>query len=184
MNRRAFSGAVFSGIGLTTAYARPPKPKAGDVPMRTFGKTGVKVSVIGQGGVRLALLRNKEEAIAQVRHAYDLGLNFFYNAHAYWGGHSEEAQGEALASLPRKGLFLTTKTLKRTRKEAEAELDLSLKRLKTDYVDLWQCHKVSLMEDVDGIFAPDGAMEAMEAAKKAGKCRFIGFSGHHDPQVH
>ena len=152
--------------------------------MRTFGKTGVKVSVIGQGGVRLALLRNQEEARAQVLHAYDLGLNFFDNAHAYWGGHSEEAQGAALAGKPRERLFLTTKTLKRTRQEAEAELELSLKRLQTDYVDLWQLHHVSKMEHVDQIFAPGGAIEAIEAAKKAGKCRFVGFTGHHDPEIH
>jgi len=84
----------------------------------------------------------------------------------------------------RSKVFLTTKSTKRTRQEAEAELHLSLKRLKTDYVDLWQIHGVSEREEVDQIFAPAGAMEAFEAAKKAGKCRFIGFTGHRDPHVH
>ena len=78
----------------------------------------------------------------------------------------------------------TTKSTKRTRKEAEEELNLSLKRLKTDYVDLWQIHSVNEKEEVQEIFAPRGAIEAFEAAKKAGKCRFIGFTGHHDPTIH
>jgi uncharacterized protein len=183
LKRRTFAGAVFSGLGLTGAYAKPPKPKAGDVPMREFGKTGVNVSVIGQGGVRLALLRNKEAAAVQVRHAYELGLNFFDNAHAYWGGKSEEVCGDVLAPM-RKELFLTSKSLGRTRKDAEADLELSLKRLKTDYVDLWQLHHVSSMEQVETIFGPGGAMEAIESAKKSGKCRFVGFTGHHNPEVH
>ena len=183
LKRRTFAGAIFSGLGLTGAYAKPPKPVAGDIPMREFGKTGVKVSVIGQGGVRLALLRNKEAAAAQVRHAYDLGLNFFDNAHAYWGGRSEEVYGDVLESK-RKELFLTSKSLGRTRKDAEADLDLSLKRLKTDYVDLWQLHHVSKMEQVEQIFGPGGAIEAIEAAKKSGKCKFVGFTGHHAPQIH
>jgi len=183
LKRRTFAGAIFSGLGLTGAYAKPPKPVAGDIPMREFGKTGVKVSVIGQGGVRLALLRNKEAAAAQVRHAYDLGLNFFDNAHAYWGGRSEEVYGDVLESK-RKELFLTSKSLGRTSKDAEADLDLSLKRLKTDYVDLWQLHHVSKMEQVEQIFGPGGAIEAIEAAKKSGKCKFVGFTGHHAPQIH
>ena len=84
----------------------------------------------------------------------------------------------------RKDVFITTKSGKRTRQEAEAELHLSLKRLKTDYLDLWQIHGVSEKEEVEQIFGPGGAIEAFEAAKKAGKCRFIGFTGHHDPYVH
>lgn len=183
MKRRTFAGAVFTGLGITGAYAKPPKPKVGDVPMRPFGKTGVKVSVIGQGGVRLALLRNKEAAADQVRHAYELGLNFFDNGHAYWGGRSEEVYGDVLAPM-RKELFLTSKSLGRTRKDAEADLELSLKRLKTDYVDLWQLHHVSNMKQVETIFAPGGAIEVIESAKRSGKCRFVGFTGHHDPRIH
>ena len=84
----------------------------------------------------------------------------------------------------RKDVFITTKSTKRTRKGAEEELRLSLKRLKTDYVDLWQIHAVGEMDEVDQIFGPGGAIEAFEAAKKAGACRFIGFTGHRDPNVH
>ncbi|MEK7408672.1 MAG: aldo/keto reductase, partial [Acidobacteriota bacterium] len=93
---------------------------------------------------------------------------------------AEEVYGAAIPPF-RKNIFLTTKTGRRTRKEAEADLDLSLKLMKTDYVDLWQMHGVNQKEDIERILAPGGALEAFEAAKKAGKCRFIGFTGHADP---
>lgn len=181
--RRVFVGSAFTGLGLTAAYAQPPRPKAGATPMRTFGKTGVKLSVIGQGGARLALLRTKEAARPHVRYAYDMGLNYFDCAHSYWNGFSEEVYGDVLADV-RKNVFLTTKSGKRTRKEAEAELHASLKSLKTDYLDLWQMHGLQEQKDLDQILAPGGALEAFESARKAGKCRFFGFTGHHDPQVH
>ena len=183
IRRRTFMGAVFAGLGITGLSARPPKPRVGDTPMREFGKTGVKLTVVGQGGARLALLRTKEAARLHVRHAYDLGLNYFDCAHAYWDGHSEEVYGDVLADV-RKNIFLTTKCTKRTRKEAEDDLHSSLTSLKTDYLDLWQMHGIQDQTDVDRIFAPGGAMEAFEAAKKAGKCRFFGFTGHHDPHAH
>jgi uncharacterized protein len=183
MPRRTFVGAVFAGLGVTGLSARPPRPKAGLTPMREFGKTGVNLTVIGQGGARLALARTKEAARAQVRHAYDLGLNYFDCAHAYWDGHSEEVYGDVLAEV-RKDVFITTKCTKRTRQEAEDDLHSSLKSLRTDYVDLWQMHGIQDQSEVDKIFAPGGAIEAFEAAKKAGKCRFFGFTGHHDPHTH
>jgi predicted aldo/keto reductase-like oxidoreductase len=183
MRRRTFIGAAFSGLSITGLGTRPPRPQAGSTPVREFGKTGVKLTVIGQGGARLALLRSKELARAHVRHAYDLGLDYFDCAHAYWDGHSEEVYGDVLSDV-RKQLFITTKCIKRTRKEAEDELHLSLTSLKTDYIDLWQMHAIQEQSDIDRIFGPGGAMEAFEAAKKVGKCRFFGFTGHHDPKVH
>jgi uncharacterized protein len=181
--RRVFVGSAFASLGLTGAYAQPPRPKAGATPMRVFGKTGVKLSVIGQGGARLALFRTKEAARPHVRYAYDMGLNYFDCAHSYWDGLSEEVYGEVLSDV-RKNVFLTTKSGKRTRKEAEDDLHASLKSLKTDYLDLWQMHGLQNQQDVDRILAPGGALEAFEAARKAGKCRFFGFTGHHDPNVH
>lgn len=183
MKRRTFVGAAFAGLSITGLAARPPKPIAGATPMREFGKTGVKLTVIGQGGARLALLRTKEAARPHVRYAYDLGLNYFDCAHSYWDGHSEEVYGDVLSDV-RKQVFITTKSGKRTRTEAEAELHLSLKALKTDYLDLWQMHGIQDQKDVERIFAPGGAIEAFEAARKAGKCRFFGFTGHHDPNAH
>jgi len=117
------------------------------------------------------------------REIHHLGINYFDNAHSYWDGRSEEVYGEVLPAF-RKQVFITTKSVKRTRQEAEEELHLSLKRLKTDYVDLWQIHAVNELDEVQKVFSPGGAIEAFEAAKKAGKCRFIGFTGHRDPDVH
>ena len=181
--RRAFVGAVFSGLGITGLSARPAKPKSGATPMREFGKTGVKLTVVGQAGARLALLRTKEAARPQVRYAYDLGLNYFDCAHSYWEGHSEEVYGDVLSDV-RKNVFITTKSGKRSRKDSEAELHASLKSLKSDYIDLWQMHGIQTQKEIDQIFAPGGAIETFEAAKKAGKCRFIGFTGHYDPKIH
>ncbi len=186
MRRRTFIGGVVGGavasLGAQALPARPSKLKAGDIPMRTFGKTGVKLTIIGQAGGRFPLI-SEEEAKAVVLRAYDLGINYFDNAHVYWDGRSEEVYGKVLPPF-RKEVFITTKTMKRTRKEAEDDLHLSLKRLNTDYVDLWQMHSINEKEEVAQIFGPGGAVEAFEAAKKSGKCRFIGFTGHHDPYVH
>jgi aryl-alcohol dehydrogenase-like predicted oxidoreductase len=175
-------GGAVASLGSQVLRAQPSSLKAGDIPMRTFGKTGVKLTVIGQAGGRFPLI-SEEEAKAVVLRAYDLGINYFDNAHGYWDGRSEEVYGKVLPPF-RKDVFITTKTMKRTRKEAEEELHLSLKRLNTDYLDLWQMHSINEKEEVAQIFGPGGAVEAFEAAKKAGKCRFIGFTGHHDPYVH
>jgi aryl-alcohol dehydrogenase-like predicted oxidoreductase len=179
MQRRVFVGAVFSGLAAST---RPAAAKAGDIPTRTFGKTGEKLTIIGQAGGRLDLV-SFDEAKAVVRRAVELGINYFDNARGYGNGRSEEIFGAVLPEF-RKSVFITTKSVKRMRKEAEEDLHASLKALKTDYLDLWQIHSVSEMEDAEKIFGPGGAIEAFEAAKKSGKCRFIGFTGHHDPQVH
>ena len=124
-----------------------------------------------------------EDAKAITLRAYELGVNYFDCARIYWDGKSEEVYGDVLPPF-RKHIFLTTKSPQRSRQGAEADLEKSLRALKTDYVDLWQIHQVSTMDEVEQIFAPGGAIEAFEAAKKAGKCRFIGFTGHHDPEVH
>ena len=124
-----------------------------------------------------------QAAAAHVRKVYELGVTYFDCARAYWDGRSEEAYGIGLQGI-RKDVFLTTKTPKRTAKEAEQDLATSLRLLKTDYVDLWQVHAVESRDEIDQILGSGGAMEAFEAAKKAGKCRFIGFTGHSDPEVH
>lgn len=156
---------------------------AGDIPTTTLGRTGIEVSVIAQGGARMDLQPDIPTAAAHVRAVYDLGITYFDCARGYWDGRSEEAYGIGLEGV-RKNVFLTTKTLKRSRQEAEADLETSLRLLKTDYVDLWQIHSVQSQEDIDRILAPGGALEALEAARQAGKCRLIGFTGHYDPDVH
>ena len=182
MRRRTFFGGVSAGLAATTCRASLSRPKAGDIPRRPFGKTGEKLTVIGQAGGRFPLI-SFEEAKAITLRAYDLGINYFDNSADYWDGKSEEVYGAVLSPF-RKDAFLTTKANDRTQAGAEAELNLSLKRLRTDYVDLWQIHAVDEKQEVEKIFGPGGAIEAFEAAKKAGKCRFIGFTGHHDPYVH
>ncbi len=178
MQRRVFIGAVFAGLGVP----RPAKPKAGDIPKRTLGRTGEKLTIIGQGGARFHMVPF-DEGTAVVRRAYDLGINYFDMARSYAEGRAEDVYGAAVPAF-RKNIFLTTKSGQRTRKGAEADLDTSLKRMRTDYVDLWQMHGVNRKQDVERIFAPGGAIEAFEAAKKAGKCRFIGYSNCRDPLVH
>jgi predicted aldo/keto reductase-like oxidoreductase len=161
---------------------RPATAKPDDIPKRVFGKTGERLTVIGQAGGRFPLC-TFDDAKAITLRAYELGVNYFDTARIYWRGKSEEVYGAVLPPF-RKQIFLTTKSPQRSRQGAEEDLDKSLRALKTDYVDLWQIHQVSEMDEVRQIFAPGGAIEAFEAAKEAGKCRFIGFTGHHDPDVH
>ena len=182
MKRRSFVGGVVAGLMAPSHRVHGSPLKAGDIPKRTFGKTGEKLTIIGQAGGRFGLIPF-EEAKAIVRRAYELGVNYFDNAHSYWDGRSEEVFGAVLPPF-RKDIFITTKSSERSREVAERQLHLSLKRLNTDYVDLWQIHAVSTMDDVEKIFAPGGAIEAFEAAKKAGKCHFIGFTGHYEPRIH
>lgn len=180
MKRRSFFGSVFAGLG-SAATARPAKAKVGDIPVRPLGRTGQKLTIVGMGGARFHL-SGWEDGTVLVRRAYDLGINYFDMARSYWNGRAEEVYGAVLPEF-RKNVFITSKSNRRARKEAEAELDLSLKLMKTDYLDLWQIHGVGTDEEVSRILGPDGALEAFTAAKKAGKCRFIGFTGHSDPNV-
>jgi predicted aldo/keto reductase-like oxidoreductase len=183
MRRRTFFAATAAaGLSVYAHGAEKSRLKPGDIPKRVFGKTGERLTIIGQAGGRFPMC-GYEDAKAVTLRAYELGINYFDNARIYWDGKSEEIYGEVLAPF-RKHIFLTTKSPQRSRQGAEADLEKSLRALKTDYVDLWQIHQVSTMDEVEQIFAPGGAIEAFEAAKKAGKCRFIGFTGHHDPEVH
>lgn len=105
LQRRVFVGSAFSGLSLTSLFAQAPKPKPGATPTRIFGKTGEKLTIIGQGGARLALARTKEAARLQTRYAYDMGLNYFDCAHGYWNGQSEEVYGDVLSDV-RKKVFI------------------------------------------------------------------------------
>jgi uncharacterized protein len=120
-----------------------------------------------------------QTAAEHVRRVYELGVNYFDCSLLYWDGRAEEAYGTSLQGI-RKNVFLTTKTIKRTAKEANEELETSFRLLKTDYLDLWQVRSVQTNDDIDKILAPGGAMEAFEAAKKAGKCRLRQVGYGHD----
>src|SRR5580704_16233143 len=174
MRRRTFlSTSAAAGLGVFTWSGRTVQAKAGDIPKRTFGKTGERLTIVGQAGGRFPMC-SYEDAKAITLRAYELGINYFDTARIYWDGRSEEVYGDVLPPF-RKHIFLTTKSPQRTREGAAADLEKSLRALKTDHVDLWQIHQVSSMDEVEQIFAPGGAIGAFEAAKKGGKCRFIGF---------
>src|SRR5438270_2164208 len=182
MRRRTFISSSLSAGLVSAVRGETSTVKAGDIPQRVLGKTGQSLTIIGQAGGRFPNI-SFEEAKEVTMRAYGLGINYFDTARIYWDGKSEEVYGAVLPPF-RKKIFLTTKSPVRDRKGAEQDLEKSLRALKTDHVDLWQIHQVSTMDEVQQIFAPGGAIEAFEAAKKAGKCRFMGFTGHHDPQVH
>jgi aryl-alcohol dehydrogenase-like predicted oxidoreductase len=153
MKRRTFIGGALAGLSITGAFATPQKVKSGDIPATTFGKTGVQVSVIAQGGARMDLHPDVQTAAAHVRKVYDLGITYFDCARLYWGGRSEEAYGIGLQGI-RKNVFLTTKTPRRTAKEAEQDLEISLRLLKTDHVDLWQFHSIQSPDEIGQILGP------------------------------
>jgi predicted aldo/keto reductase-like oxidoreductase len=158
----------------------------GEMLYRKLGQTGVEVSAIGLGRWHLgASSLSDQEATRLIHEAIDRGVNFLDNSWDYYGGVSEERVGNALAQGGyRQKAFVMTKLDGRTRQIAAQQIDTSLKRLKVDHVDLLQHHEVIRYEDPNRIFGGDGAMEAVLAAKQAGKVRFIGFTGHKDPHIH
>jgi aryl-alcohol dehydrogenase-like predicted oxidoreductase len=159
----------------------------GEVPRRKFGKTGDVVSALGLGGHTFALAKSEPEAIRIVQEAVDNGMTFLDNAWEYHNGRSEELMGRALAEGKlRDKVFLMTKccTHGRDKKVAMQQLEESLRRLRTDHLDLWQIHEVVYQDDPARHFAPGGAIEALAEAKQQGKVRFIGFTGHKDPAIH
>ncbi len=167
-----------------TQLTRPKETMRGAMRYRLLGRTGEEVSVIGLGGHHIGRQQDEKESIAIIRSAIDAGVNFMDNCWDYHDGGSEIRMGKALRDGYRKKAFLMTKIDGRTKKAAAAQLDQSLQRLQTDVLDLLQFHEVIRLEDPDRIFSEGGALEAVVAAKKAGKVRFIGFTGHKDPLVH
>jgi uncharacterized protein len=182
--RREFlegAGATIGGASVLLGQGAA----VGEVPRRPFGRTGVQVSILGVGGYHLGAAEDRNDARKIVDTALDAGINFFDNAWEYHDGRSEEWLGEALKQK-RDRAFLMTKVCTHGRSKATAMrmLEQSLKRLQTDHLDLWQIHEVIYDNDPDLIFQPDGAAEALVQAKKEGKVRFVGFTGHKDPSIH
>lgn len=168
----------------TESLATPPTVLEGEMIYRTLGKTGEKVSAIGMGGFHLSKPKTDEEAVKLVRAAIDRGITFMDNCWDYADGVSEIRAGKAFKDGYRNKVFAMSKIDGRDKKTAAKQIDESLLRLQTDHVDLMQFHEVIRLEDPDKIFAEGGAFEAMTNAKKAGKVRYIGFTGHKDPYVH
>jgi aryl-alcohol dehydrogenase-like predicted oxidoreductase len=151
---------------------------------RRLGRTGETVSAIGLGGFHLGKPEDPAVAVRIVRGAIDRGITFLDNCWDYNSGESERRMGRALRDGYRDRVFLMTKFDGRTKKAAASQIEESLRRLETDHVDLIQFHENIRLEDPDRFFAPAGALEAVLDAKKAGKIRFVGFTGHKDPSVH
>ncbi len=153
------------------------------MPMATLGKSGLQVSRFVVGGYHM-LVEGEEMATRIIHRAMDLGVNFFDSANLYHKGKSDEVYGRALAGGRRQKVMLMTKCENYSRDGAMKLLEEQLKRMKTDYLDLWQCHQVSEQSEVDQILGPNGSLEAFVKAKKEGKVRHIGFTGHRDPAIH
>jgi aryl-alcohol dehydrogenase-like predicted oxidoreductase len=155
------------------------------IPRRRFGFTDDFVSIIGIGGYHLGNTKTVAESIRIVHQAIDAGVNFMDNAWEYHEGESEKRMGQAIQDR-RESVFLMTKvcTHGRNRKTAMRQLEQSLRRLRTDHLDLWQIHECVYYNDPDRHFAPGGVVEALERAKSQGKVRYLGFTGHKDPDIH
>jgi uncharacterized protein len=155
------------------------------VPTRPFGRTGIPVSILALGGWHLGLPKTERESTRLVHAAIDGGITFMDNAWDYNEGASETRMGKALVGH-RDKVFLMTKACPHGRdaRTAMRQLEESLRRLKTDYLDLWQIHEVIFDDEPARYFAPGGAVEALDRARQQGKVRFVGFTGHKDPDLH
>src|SRR5213079_441098 len=189
LGRRAFltasAGAVAAALLAAGSNSLFAESSDDGMIYRTLGRTGERVSVIGLGGWHIGQPSiSEQDSIQLIRQAIDRGITFMDNCWDYNEGASEERMGKALRDGYRQKVFLMTKIDGRTKDLAAKQIDESLRRLQTDRIDLMQHHEVIRLEDPDRIFAPGGAQEAMLAAQKAGKIRYIGFTGHKDPYVH
>lgn len=191
-NRRGFLQAGSAALAALALAAdadaqEPEKTNAGGIPMRPLGKTGEQVSILCLGGHAATNPEKLSEAasLKLIQRAVDEGITFMDNCWDYHDGVAEERMGKALADGGRRDkVLLMTKVCGRTAKEAQSNLEDSLRRLKTDRIDLWQFHEMVYDNDPDWVFADDGAIHAGIKALKDGKVRFLGFTGHKDPLIH
>jgi predicted aldo/keto reductase-like oxidoreductase len=180
----------FVGLAAASLFFAQMNPQAAAVesrngiPYRTLGRTREKVSLVGLGGYHLGMQADPQESIRIIRTGLDEGVSFLDNCWDYNGGESEVRMGNALRDGYRQKAFLMSKIDGRTKAAATNQINESLKRLQTDRIDLMQFHEVIRETDPDRIFAEGGAMEAVLEAKKAGKIRHIGFTGHKSPDIH
>jgi predicted aldo/keto reductase-like oxidoreductase len=186
LSRREFLSTMLT-TSLLAGVGGPELWAAGNengIPYRRLGRTGERVSLVGLGGYHIGMQSDEQDSIKIIRAALDGGINFLDNCWDYNGGSSEIRMGKALRDGYRQKAFLMTKIDGQTKKPAAAQIDESLRRLQTDHIDLLQFHEVIRMTDPERIFAPGGGMEAVLEAKKVGKIRYIGFTGHKNPAMH
>ena len=178
MNRRSFLQVSSLALGMDLkALADAPMPSA------TLGKTGMRISRFTLGGYHMRV-QGEENGIRVIHRAIELGVTMFDSAALYHKGESDATYGKALTPAMRQKIHLMSKAHLYERDQAMGQLETTLKRMNTDYLDLWCCHQVSTHKEVDQILGPNGSLEAFVKAKQQGKARHIGFTGHHDPTVH
>jgi uncharacterized protein len=185
MDRRKFlqtaaATTLMTSLSKHLAHAT----ETGTVPKRVLGHTGEKISMVGLGGYHVGMQSDEQESIRIIRTGLDSGITFLDNCWDYNNGQSEIRMGKALRDGYRQKAFLMTKIDGRTKQAAAQQVEESLRRLQTDHIDLLQFHEVIRDEDPDRIFAKGGGMEAVLDAKKQGKVRYIGFTGHKSPDIH
>jgi uncharacterized protein len=184
MDRRDFLKKAAATTVVTSLGTKMSRGAAEAFPSRVLGRSGEKVSLIGLGGYHIGMGSDEQESIRIIRTALDNGVNFLDNCWDYNAGVSEERMGKALRDGYRQKAFLMTKIDGQTKQAAAQQLDESLRRLQTDHIDLLQFHEVIRESDPTRIFGEGGSMETALAARKQGKIRYIGFTGHKSPDVH
>jgi len=187
-SRREFlqaAGAAASAAALAErVLAQTSSASATGLPTRVLGRTGARVSILCLGGWHIRAVKDDNEAIRIIHAALEEGINFFDNSWDYHNGASEEVVGKALAmDKRREKAFVMSKNCERDYQGSMKNLEDSLRRLKTDHIDLWQFHEIIYDSDPDWVFEKGGIKAAIEA-RKQGKVRFIGFTGHKDPRIH
>lgn len=183
LRQAAAAGLSVPALSRVVLATQEPAGRTG-LPTRVLGRTGERVSILALGGWHIGSIKDRGEAIRMMHYAIDEGLTFFDNAWDYHDGGSESLMGEALASGGRRDkVFLMTKNCERDYEGSMRCLEESLRRLKTDRIDLWQFHEMVYDNDPDWVFEKGGIKAAIEA-RKAGKVRYIGFTGHKDPRIH
>lgn len=201
LNRRDFIGtSLIAGLGaaagsIHAAVPSQTKPAAVGyqfpynertykaMPMRNLGKTGFRVGIVSLGcQAAIEIKGNEKLSVDIMNRALDLGVNYFDTSHVYGGGVSEEHVGLVMKDR-RKEVFLASKTAVRDRDTALKQLDISLKRLQTDHLDLWQVHNIQKQKEVDQLFSDNGAIKAFEEARADGRVKFLGITGHYEPMV-
>jgi predicted aldo/keto reductase-like oxidoreductase len=189
-NRREFlhtgaAGLAAASIAMSPALATAQEKSYGGIPLRALGKTGEKVTMIGLGGFHASVPESEADAVRLIQRAVDEGITFLDNAWDYMDGKAEDRMGKAISQGGRRDkVFLMTKCCGRTARDAQSNLEDSLRRLRTDHLDLWQFHEINYDNDPDWVFGSGGALEFALKAKEQGKIRYLGFTGHKHPEIH
>ncbi len=184
MDRRSFLKSAAATTVMTSVNKKFAHATDTPIPSRALGRSGEKVSIVGLGGYHIGMQSDEQESIRIIRTALDSGINFLDNCWDYNNGQSEIRMGKALRDGFRQKAFLMTKIDGQTKTAAAQQINESLRRLQTDHIDLLQFHEVIREGDPERIFGAGGGMEAVLEAKKAGKIRYIGFTGHKSPDIH